>query len=210
MPDGAAGLRPLDTDVGREGVRRAVDEVLARPAYDDLHRRGLDALVDQLRGRVAEWLAEVLGRSGTALVAWLLLGLAVLAVVVVAYRVARRVTADPATSADPLAGAPRPAAAWLEEAARLAAADDLRGAVRAGFRALVAGHAEAGVLEEVPGTTVGEYRAQVVTGHPTEAGRFRDAADVFERVWYAHQEATAEGLDVVLHAARSARRVTTS
>jgi hypothetical protein len=48
----------------------------------------------------------------------------------------------------------------------------------------VADLAGRGLVEEVPGRTTGEYRAQVTRSVPAAAPDFSTASDLFERAWY--------------------------
>lgn len=190
--------------VERREVDRAVEEVLSRPEYADLQRGGLRALIADLRRRAAEWLAGVLGQEGTVVVAWLVLAVAVALVLLLALRWARRVSGDPAVAEPTLHGPRRAPDEWIAEAERHRAQGRHRDAVRAAFRGLVAGLARAGTVEEVPGTTVGEYRRQVAANDPATASEFAAAADTFEAAWYGDQQPPAADVDRVLAAARRA------
>lgn len=208
MPDPSGLLVALD--VGRDEVRRAVDDVLSRPEYAELQRGGLRAWIADLRRRAAEWLAELLGQAGTAALAWALLGVAAVLVLLLAVRWARRLTAEPATAEAVLDGPVRRPAEWVAEAESLRAEGRHREAVRAAFRGVVAGHADAGTVEEIPGTTVGEYRRQVTANHPAGVGSFDEAADLFEQVWYGDRSASSADVDRLVAIARSGLVVTVS
>lgn len=198
MPDVRTHLVAAD----RDEVRRAVEEVLSRPEYADLQERGLQAWLTELRRRAAEWLAQLLGQEGTAVVAWALLVVAAALVLLLAIRWARRLEADPGGGDPVLDGPVRRPEEWVAEAEAHRRAGDRRAAVRAAFRAVVAGHAEAGTVEEIPGTTVGEYRRQVADNHPSAATSFDAAARTFESVWYGDRRPTDDDVDRVLAVAR--------
>jgi hypothetical protein len=51
----------------------------------------------------------------------------------------------------------------------------------------VADLAGRGLLEEVPGRTTGEYRAELHASLPTASSSFRGATALFEGAWYGHQ-----------------------
>lgn len=73
---------------------------------------------------------------------------------------------------------------WREEADAHAAAGRVRDALRCRYRALVGDLARRGLLDEIPGRTTGEERDQLVVSAPQAAGRFDDAADLFDDAWY--------------------------
>ena len=101
---------------------------------------------------------------------------------------------------------------WEAEAERLEAAGDWKPALRARFRALVATLVERGHVDDVPGRTTGEYRAEVRAGLPEAADAFAGATYLFEDAWYG-DEPTGEvenarfralATDVLAHAPKRA------
>ena len=184
----ASGLRLLaqlpEPTRSPDEVRRQAEEIVSRPEF----RRPEPSLFDRLQ----EWLAEQLSRVFTALsgggrgsvVGLVLLVAAVAALVYFATRFARTVSVEPRARAVEARTPIRSAAEWLAEAARAEAEGHWRDGVRYRHRALVAGLAERGVVEEVPGRTAGEYRADITSALPAAAGEVEAATDLFERVWY--------------------------
>src|SRR5207244_8332949 len=85
--------------------------------------------------------------------------------------------------------AARPPGDWEAGAAGHEAAGRWRDAVRCRYRALVADLARRGVVDEVPGRTSGEYRAEVTASLPAAAADFTGATDLFERAWYGAADA---------------------
>ncbi len=75
---------------------------------------------------------------------------------------------------------------WLAEAAACEARGDWQAALRARYRALVAELARRGLVDEIPGRTTGEYRAEVAANLPLAAPEFSNATDLFELAVYGH------------------------
>lgn len=78
----------------------------------------------------------------------------------------------------------RPPDTWRDAAAEHRAAGRYRDAIRCEYRALVGDLARAGYVDEIPGRTSGEERAQVSELAPTVAGEFDVAADLFDDAWF--------------------------
>jgi hypothetical protein len=100
----------------------------------------------------------------------------------------RRPDAAAGSGTDVVVDDRRPATAWAAEAARLEAEGRWRDALRCRYRALVAGLAGAGVVEEIPGRTAGEYRLLVRQSRPAVDEPFGGATDQFERAWYGEAD----------------------
>ena len=193
-----------ETEAGE--VRSTVRDVLAQDAYEELQPGLTDRLWALFRDGLG-WLLDTLETTGTGGV----LGFAIIVVVVavlvlLTVRGLRRMRRTPSAE-EPLVGlAGRTAEDWLADAAAAEAAGRHRDAVRCRYRALVAELAAAGVVEEVPGRTVGEYRAAVAASAPDATAPFDAARAVFERAWYAERPVTAEDADELRgHAERAAR-----
>jgi hypothetical protein len=199
---------PFDPDAAREAARR----ILERPEFAPPQRtwldRALDWVGDQI-ARVVDWLASRLDRlfpdgdpsvggggQGVAnLVAWLVLaGLLGVTVWFVARAVVRRrgrarrakpakVTAKTVVVVD----RSREPDEWRTMAAARAAAGEWREALRCRYRALVGDLARRGLLDEIPGRTTGEERAQLSATSPPAAPTFSEATDLFDRVWYGDE-----------------------
>jgi hypothetical protein len=61
----------------------------------------------------------------------------------------------------------------------------------------VAALADAGIVEEVPGRTAGEYRQEVGSAVPEARADFDGASEVFERVWYGDEPGGRDAVDRV-------------
>ena len=178
-----------------EEVQRRADDILSRPEF----RRPEPSLFD----RFQEWLADLLHRVFEALsgggrgsaVGLVLLVAAVAAVAFFATRVARTMVRDPSVRVAEPRQPVRSAADWLAEAERAEGAGRWRDGVRYRHRALVAALAERGVLDEIPGRTAGEYRADIAAALPAAARDVAAATDLFDRAWYGAQPTGPEERD---------------
>lgn len=190
---------------GPDVVRRVVAEVLARPEYAEA--------TPSVTARIREWLAEQLGRlleavldTGQAsLLGSVLLVAAVLVAVVLAVRFARSVRQDPGTAVATAAGIGRAPADWVAEADEHERAGRYREAVRCRYRALVATLAAAGVVDEAPGRTAGEYLAQARRRRPETGEEVAAVTAVFEAAWYGHAPVDRATCDQVRDRATAAR-----
>lgn len=190
---------------GADAVRRAVAEVLARPEYAEA--------TPSVAGRVRAWLADQLGRlldavlgTGQAsLVGSLLLVAAVAVVVVLAVRFARSVRRDPGMAVGTAEGVGRAPADWMAEADGHERAGRYREAVRCCYRALVASLAAAGVVDEAPGRTAGEYLAETRHRRPEAGEEVAAVTAVFEAAWYGHAPVDRALLDQVRDRVEAAR-----
>jgi hypothetical protein len=169
-------------------VTGAVHRVLARPQY---HYAG-PSFLQRIQNDVVDWLARVLsGVVGAGIGAWIVVVVVVALVALVAWRLAGGVTRDPGRQMALSAGRIRPATEWRAEAEAHERAGEWRLAVRARYRALVADLAGRGVLDEVPGRTAGEYRAELGANLPAAGPQFAGATELFEGAWYGKRP-TAE------------------
>lgn len=184
-------------------VDGAIRRVLDDPAFTASQGNWLTRLRDDVRQWFLERLADLFDSGAGTVLAWALVGLAVVVGVLVLVRALggfrRGATAD--TGPEAVRITRRPATDWLADARAARAAGDLAEAVRCGYRAVVASLAAEDALEEVPGRTVGEYRAQVRQRRPDRVDAFAAASEVFERVWYAQRPADEGDVDVVLDVA---------
>jgi hypothetical protein len=156
--------------------------------------------------RVSEWIGEQLERlfgggevtaGGSAftggigaVVAWILILAAVAAVVaVVVYVVLNRIRVPPSddgSATEVEVEHRRSAAAWSDDAERLEAEGDWKGALRARYRHLVRTLVDRGQLPDVAGRTTGELREDLAATTPDASAAFDTASTLFELAWYAH------------------------
>lgn len=198
-----------DTELA-DRIDDAVRDVLSNPPYLD---------EPNLFERAFQWLAERLGMTvggpGGSLLATILQGIVWVTLIAVlgfvAWLVARRIGTGAFTARGRAAATTttvgrvdRSAADWLAAARRAAVAGHHRDAVRAAYRAVVAHLVAQEAVPAMAGATVGAHRAAVRRGDVVaemQALGFDRASDVFERVWYADDEATGTDVEVVLAAA---------
>jgi hypothetical protein len=75
---------------------------------------------------------------------------------------------------------------WRAEAEAHRRAGRIRDALRCRYRALVGDLARRGLIDEIPGRTTGEERAQLSDVAPRAAPPFSTAADLFDDAWYGN------------------------
>lgn len=169
-----------------EEVRRVTEAVLARPEFLEARPtwwQELQRLIGDLIGRLVDLVGG--GGRGSVIGSVVLVALALVGAFVV-LRFSRTMRRDPSLAVAVEGGVGRTPAQWLSDAQSHEAAGQWRHAVRCRYRALLAELAAAGLLEEVPGTTAGEYLSQVRRDVPTADGRFTAATRLFEAAWYGH------------------------
>lgn len=154
-------------------------------------------------GRVVE-LLESSGLGSPVGLALLVLVAAVL--VALGVRALTGIRRSPAPGEPEVGTVGRHARDWLQDAATAEAGGQLREAVRCHYRALVAELAADGLVEEVPGRTAGEYRAEVAGRAPGAVAAFGRATDRFEVAWYAERLISRDDLEEMIDAAAATRR----
>ncbi len=178
--------------VDPDEVRRTVDEVLARPEYQPLEPGLLDQLLAyaaELIGRVLEAITTAAG--GNRLIGGLIVAAVLGAVVALVVRLSRGLRPDPSRAVVVGGAVGRPPAAWEEEAAAHERAGRWREALRSRYRKLLAGLAAAGLIDEVPGRTSGEYLREALQALPAAGDDLRAVTRAFEAAWYGDRSVTA-------------------
>jgi len=84
---------------------------------------------------------------------------------------------------------------WRTEAEEHRRAGRFRDALRCRYRALVGDLARRGLIDEIPGRTTGEERAQLRRVTPQASKPFNAAADLFDGAWYGHRDVDAQDDD---------------
>lgn len=187
---------PVPTTAPDE-VRRIVADVLARPEYAEL--------TPSVGSRIREWITEQLGRlleavlgAGQAsLIGSLLLVLAVAVAVLLAARFTRALRLDPEMAALTAERVGRDPADWTAEADEHQRTGHHREALRCRYRAMIAVLATAGVVDEAPGRTAGEYLAEAGHRRADVVAHVAAVTVAFEAVWYGHARVDAATLDEV-------------
>lgn len=191
-------------------VRRALADVLSRPEYAE----AAPSLAAQIRSWVAEQLGRLLeavvGSGQASLIGSLLIVALVLVAAVLTARFARRLQRDPAAVGVSDDGVGRTPADWEAEAEEHERAGRRRDALRCRYRALVAGLAAAGVVDEAPGRTTGEYLTDVRTRRPAATADVAAVTAAFEAAWYGHDPVDTATLDEARRRAQAALAAATA
>ena len=175
-------------------VRERASDLLSRPPY----REEPEGLLERLVGAVREWAADVLDTilgavAADATRAWLVIAIGVAILLLVVWRSTRGLSLDRAVD-PPVSGEGdgRLAADWHAEADRHEDTDDHAQAVRCRYVAVVTTLVEQGVIEDVPGRTVGELDRELGAAAPTLAPDVAAAGRIFAEVVYGRAGATPE------------------
>lgn len=168
-------------------ARATAKGVLARPEY----REPSPTILERIRAWIAEQLGRLLRKLGVggsaSIVAWLILAVAIAVIAFFVTRFAKGVTPDATSGAEAATARLRTADDWRAEAAAHEKQGRWRAGLRCRYRALVADLAQRGLVDEVPGRTTGEYRAEVGENVPKVAPEFSGATELFEAAWYGNR-----------------------
>jgi hypothetical protein len=181
----------VPVDIDPDAAREAAANELADPVYQQAEPSLAERVFAWLGERLADALAAVGGSASGGLLALVLLGLLVFAVV--RLRVGRLTRSRPGARAVFAAGRTHTAGEHRQAAEQARARGDLAGAVRERFRAIVRELNDRGVLDERSGRTVDEIAVQAAERLPRHAGEFRAAATLFDDVVYGGHPATEAG-----------------
>jgi hypothetical protein len=176
-------------------VRQHAHEILQRAEF---------ARDESLLQRIVDWIGDLFskitfglgggpGFLGNLVSLAILAGLVVIVVLIVRSLLSRTRLPKPA-DADELTielEEGRDATDWRTDAERFEAAGQWREAMRARYRELVRRLIDDVVLDDLPGRTTGEYRAEFVHARPTQAAAFVELTELFEAVWYGGVETDA-------------------
>lgn len=168
-------------------VRDAADEVLSRAEF----QRPEPNIVE----RAQAWLEEGIGRvlrtlvtgDGASVIGWAVMILSIALIAFLLARFGRTVQLDPRRSAAISVERARSAGDWDDEAERLERDEEWKMALRCRFRALIAALVANGHVDDIPGRTAGEYRAEVEATLPETAAAFAAATRIFEDAWYGNR-----------------------
>ena len=204
----AATALPLQADPGATDpaeVAERVEEIMSRPEFDygpswfDRLAEWIGKQLERLFGDVEPTAApqggQFLGGIG-AVLAWLIIIAAVLAVIGVAVYVimhrVRRPDGDDTPATETEIEHRRAASEWRSDAERLEAEGEWKLALRARYRELVRTLVDRRQLPDVPGRTTGELRDDLARTTPSASEDFDDASVLFELPWYADAPTGAE------------------
>lgn len=186
-----AATQPSTDEAGlREALAEASEGLQVEESFSDRLWRSLATFLAELFRRGE-------GRLGPG-IGWLLIAGMLAAAVFLARRLGIRTVPEAAAHAEPSLPS---VADWRRRAEEARARGDLAEAVACLYRALVAGLAREGLIEDRPSLTAGEVRRA--------AGRLRpeltDATARYERVRYGRSPATERDVAMLLEAGRRAR-----
>jgi hypothetical protein len=167
-----------------EEVRQTADEVLARQEFQRPEPTVLERIRDWIGDRLSSLFDRLTGGGAGSVVGWVVLVAAVGALIWSLTRLSRSIRPDPVAPASVRIDQGRTPDAWREEAERLEADSAWKDALRCRYRALLGDLVRAGIIEDVPGRTTGEYRREVVAVRPTVSDAMGTATDLFEWAWY--------------------------
>lgn len=181
-----------------EVVRETADEILRRPIYQPpepgVIERAIDWLLEQLGRLVPDAGGPPVGGGGF-LVGWVFLAVVAGLALYMLFKVMPRRLAKAETETIEVETTITHTTSrreWLDRAVEAEAEGRWRDAVRARYRALVAGLIDRNELPAETGATSGEYSATFGV-EPPRGPAFGDATGRFEAVWYGGSAAT--GLD---------------
>lgn len=187
----------LQDPVTRDGAREEAERELRKQVYHVRDESPVQRFVTWLLDRLDDAFQAAINVTPGGLPS-----LVVLAVVLVAIVVALRLGLGPTGLRDALTDRRRGAAAmsaaeYRAEAERLAAAGDVKEAVRARFRAVIRELEERAVLDPRPGRTAGEIAREGSAAVPAIGADLRVAAGTFDQVWYGRRDATGTDYEAV-------------
>jgi hypothetical protein len=181
----------VPVEISREAAQQAARAELADPAY----RQAEPGLVDRAVQWLFDRLSELLDRASAATPGGpfgvvVLLLLLVIVIIVIRWRIGpvRRSRAQPQLL---FADSARTAAGHRAAADEHAAAGRWAEAVRERLRAIIRDLEERGLLEPRAGRTANEAAAEAGAVLPACAPGLRDAARVFDEVWYGSRKASS-------------------
>ena len=179
-----AGLPPSRRDP--EEVRALADEILGaaryRPPPESIPERVLNWVFEQM----AKVLGALVGGGGGTIIAWLILGGAVGAVVYLLVRNGRVTlpVAAPPGGAQVMVELTRSPREWRAEAEALEGQGRWREGLRCRHRAVIADLVRQGAIPDQAGRTAGEYVRDVAATRPDAAVPLAAATELFEAAWY--------------------------
>ncbi len=178
-----ASQPPIDPDE----ARRAADEILRDGAYAEPSQSLLDRALEWVFDQLGTVFGTLSGGGPGSGIAWVLVVVLLAAAAWLVVRALRVPGVRARGRSDDLeygTEAAHDARVWLDEAARLAAAGDHRGALRCRHQALVAHLVTDRVVTDVAGQTAGEYQRRASTVLPAEADRLARVTSRFDGAWY--------------------------
>jgi hypothetical protein len=191
-----------------EVLRQRAGDLLSRPPY----RQDEEGALARAWAAARDWLADLVDRVVGAVAAdpalgWLVVALGVAVLLLVAWRATRGLAMDRAVAVAPTTGSRgRSSRKWSADADAHEAQGRWDEAVRCRYLELATRLAELGLVDDVPGRTVGELDREVETAAPSLAGDVVSAGAVFAETFYGRLPAGPEEARAVADAARRLER----
>jgi hypothetical protein len=195
MRKAAAALGSESSPANLDAARNRLDKILSEREFGDAQG---PSQWDMLKARIARWISQKIykilsrlhvgAKAGDAL-AWIIVGLAFVALCYWAWTTLSAPTPEPETSAEVAAPSDDPRQ-WARDA--LAAADrgDYREAVHCAYWAAVVHLETLGVLKRDRARTPRES-LRLLDPHPNEQNLLREFTRRFELIWYGYRPASA-------------------
>ncbi|HEX6446538.1 MAG TPA: DUF4129 domain-containing protein [Streptosporangiales bacterium] len=187
----------VPVDVGRDEARRAAHRELGKAVYHQHEPSQFQRLLD----RLLDWLSHLAGiTSGTTASGWIglvVVVLLVLGVVVLVWRRAGGLRRSRRRQQAALLETDTRVTAAQQRAlaVRHAAAGEWAEAIRDRMRAIALGLEERALLDHRTGRTADEVATDAAAALPGHLGELREAARIFDDVWYGEHEATRAAYD---------------
>lgn len=184
--------------VDPDEARREARDILSGSEYSEPEESLVERAVDWLFGRLGDAIATLTGGGPGSVIGWIIVATVGAGAIWLLVRSLRVPSAPGRSGGEGLrygTETHRDPEVWLEEAARLAAAGDHRGALRCRYQALIARLVIDGVVDDVPGRTTGEYRTLLVDRLPGEAEPVGRITERFDAAWYGGVAVDADGHD---------------
>lgn len=184
--------------VDPDEARREARDILSGAEYSEPEESLVERAVDWLFERLGDAVATLTGGGPGSVIGWLIVAAVGGGAVWLLVRSLRVPSVPGRSTEDRLrygTETHRDPDVWLDEAARLAAAGDHRGALRCRYQALIARLVTDGVVDDVPGRTTGEHRILLSARLPDEATTIERITERFDAAWYGDEAIDAAGHD---------------
>jgi hypothetical protein len=165
-------------------ARRLAEEILSQPEYQPPTEPWYQQALEWVSERLARLFGSIGGSGGSPVVGWVVVAIVVALVGLLVWRLVRDRRGRGRRQGPEATEVVEARVDWRAEAARLEAAGDWKGGLRARYRALVAALAARQALDPGVGRTTGDHRSEVAERAPDGAEPFDAAAELFDRAWY--------------------------
>lgn len=174
--------------VDPDEARRTAEEILSRPEYREPQPSLLDRALEAITDFLGSSFAALTGSGAGSVIGLVITGLVLALALWLLLRALRsswtgtgRIDGPALTQGT---SAPDDPAVWDDEAERLAASGDHRGALRCRYQALVAALVRSGAVQDATARTPSEIRREL-SGRRSELDPVLDAVTArFEAAWY--------------------------